>query len=185
METTILAFPEMSRKSKISAWSSHPVALRRRQVEAVLSADPIPASSENPQSPPFAASRSAGSGKHEAIPACFQSWAACVNKTDTCSGHGWCVNKWSSDIPEDGSEPPKTDGPACFVCQCKRTRDENDRIFSWGGAICEKRDVSTPFALFVGFTIIMVAIVAGALSLLYSIGEEPLPGVLGAGVVKR
>ncbi|CAI4218495.1 unnamed protein product [Parascedosporium putredinis] len=132
METTILAFPEMSRKSKISAWSSHPVALRRRQVEAVLSADPIPVSSENPQSPPFAASRSAGSGKHEAIPACFQSWAACVNKTDTCSGHG-----------------------------------------------------CTPFALFVGFTIIMVAIVAGALSLLYSIGEEPLPGVLGAGVVKR
>lgn len=186
METAILVFPESSRKSKTSSWSSYPSELHRRQAEAVLSSEgPFLASSQTPKAKSPVASNSPGNVERGAIPACFKSWSGCVNATNSCSGHGFCVNKWSNDIPEDGSEPPKTDGAACFVCSCKRTLNEKNHTTSWGGATCEKIDVSTPFALFVGFTIIMVTVIAGGITMLYSIGNEPLPGVLGAGVAKR
>jgi 1,4-dihydroxy-2-naphthoate octaprenyltransferase len=42
--------------------------------------------------------------------------------------------------------------------------------------------VSVPFWLFFGFTVIMVGILSMSIGLLYSIGEEKLPGVIGAGV---
>jgi 1,4-dihydroxy-2-naphthoate octaprenyltransferase len=48
--------------------------------------------------------------------------------------------------------------------------------------MCQKKDVSVPFWLLAGFTIGIIGVVTFAIGLLYSIGEEKLPGVIGAGV---
>lgn len=110
------------------------------------------------------------------LPACFESRNACASATDSCSGHGQCVNRWG------GSNTEKT----CFFCHCMTTNetDASGRVgvYHWGGGACHKRDVSTPFWLFVGVSIALVATVAFAIGLLFSVGEEKLPGVIGAGV---
>jgi hypothetical protein len=52
----------------------------------------------------------------------------------------------------------------------------------WGGTACEKKDVSVEFWLFASFGIAMTGLVAGAIGLLYIMGTEELPSVIGAGV---
>ena len=52
----------------------------------------------------------------------------------------------------------------------------------WGGPACQKKDVSTPFWLLAGITIFLVSVVSWGIGLLVSIGQEELPGVIGAGV---
>lgn len=182
METTVLLFPESSRNSRVNSWSSHPAELRQRQSNdsAAASSD-----SDSPASP-APAEDFPGLAERGSIPNCFQSYNACVTTTANCSGHGLCEDTWAA-RGEDGKKIPAKEGElACFSCQCKRTRDENNRTTtSWAGNMCQKVDVSTPFALFVGFTIFMLAIITGAIRLLYSIGDQPLPGVLSAGVMRK
>jgi hypothetical protein len=52
----------------------------------------------------------------------------------------------------------------------------------WGGAACHKQDVSIPFLLLAVLTILMAGAVTWGIGLLYSVGQEELPGVLAAGV---
>jgi hypothetical protein len=52
----------------------------------------------------------------------------------------------------------------------------------WGGTACEKKDVSVEFWLFASFGVAMTGLVAGAIGLLYIMGAEELPSVIGAGV---
>lgn len=74
----------------------------------------------------------------------------------------------------------------CFACQCKGTRSGDDgSVTRWAGGRCDKVDRSVPFVLFVASTLVIVLIVTLGIKLIYSIGEEPLPGVLGAGVSKK
>ena len=56
---------------------------------------------------------------------------------------------------------------------------------SWGGSACHKKDVSGPFWLIAIFSIVMAGLVSWAIALMYSIGEEKLPGVIGAGVSSK
>ena len=102
-----------------------------------------------------------------------------MSATDSCSGHGQCINKWE----RLGLDESKN---ACFFCHCMAT-NETDRfghvsVYHWGGSSCHKRDLSTPFWLFAGVTIALVGTIAFAISLLFNVGEEKLPGVIGAGV---
>ena len=53
---------------------------------------------------------------------------------------------------------------------------------AWGGSACEKKDISVPFLLFAGFGIFMSALVAGGIGMLYGMGAQELPSVIGAGV---
>ncbi|KAG4223043.1 hypothetical protein PC116_g28484 [Phytophthora cactorum] len=112
-----------------------------------------------------------------AFPACFTSHNACISATDSCSGRGECVNKWAK---AEGAKK------ACFSCRCGPTNETDSEgrvsIYHWGGAACQKRDVSTPFWLFAGVSIALVSTIAFAIGLLFSVGEEKLPGVIGAGV---
>src|SRR5437667_179983 len=74
---------------------------------------------------------------------------------------------------------------SCYACGCEATIIETNNGIKktyWGGSACQKKDVSVPFFLLAGFTIIMVGVVSWAIGLLYSIGEEKLPSVIGAGV---
>jgi len=60
---------------------------------------------------------------------CFTSEEACSNSTDSCSGHGACV------------EANKA-GRTCFVCACEATKDSNGQTQYWAGSKCERKDVS-------------------------------------------
>ncbi|KAI0137704.1 hypothetical protein F4776DRAFT_104884 [Hypoxylon sp. NC0597] len=113
------------------------------------------------------------------LPSCFGSFNACVSATDSCSGHGQCINKWE----RLGLDESKN---ACFFCHCMATNETDARgkvgLYHWGGSSCHKRDVSTPFWLFAGVSIALVGTIAFAIGLLFNVGEEKLPGVIGAGV---
>lgn len=62
---------------------------------------------------------------------------------------------------------------------------QGNRTIHWGGAACQKKDISGPFWLIVGFTVVMIGLVSWAIGMLFSIGEEKLPGVIGAGVSSK
>ncbi|KAI0877743.1 hypothetical protein GGS24DRAFT_445698 [Hypoxylon argillaceum] len=118
-------------------------------------------------------------GRPTVVPHCFASQNACETATSSCSGHGTCVDRWAADATD----------ASCFACRCGKTveQDPDDKLhrkhlYGWGGAACQKRDVSTPFWLFVGVTLALVGTVAFAVGLLFTVGEQKLPGVIGAGV---
>jgi hypothetical protein len=105
------------------------------------------------------------------LPACFSSGDACNSATNNCSGHGSCSKKHSS----------------CYACKCGSTvvqqnDDGTTKSVQWGGSACEKKDVSAPFFLFAGFGVAMAGLIAGIIGMVYSMGQEELPSVIGAGV---
>ncbi|XWW95330.1 hypothetical protein V2A60_003288 [Cordyceps javanica] len=172
-EATVVLLPETGDNAKPS-WSDKPQELRRRQAEQVISSN-HKAASVGVTHP--AAASSTPLPPKKPIPACFSSNETCMAGTNNCSGgHGTCVNKYGA-VPKDAEE-----GDVCFVCRCGRTANENSGPTYWGGATCAKQDVSVPFWLFFGFTIVIVGTVWMSISLLFSVGEEKLPGVIGAGV---
>ncbi|KAI1131780.1 hypothetical protein F5Y10DRAFT_34730 [Nemania abortiva] len=115
-------------------------------------------------------------GRPTVVPHCFASQNACETATSSCSGHGTCVDRWAKEDTDN----------TCFFCHCGKTIEEDrlgrEHLNYWGGSMCQKRDISTPFWLFAGVTITLVATVAFSISLLFTVGEEKLPGVIGAGV---
>jgi hypothetical protein len=60
---------------------------------------------------------------------CFASEEICSNSTESCSGHGACVQANRA-------------GRACFVCACGATKDSDDQTQHWAGTKCERKDVS-------------------------------------------
>jgi hypothetical protein len=102
-----------------------------------------------------------------------------MTQTGNCSAHGECVNKYA-----------EGDKSSCFACSCKATilkagegpEHQGRQTQHWGGNMCQKEDISTQFWLIAGFTITIIAAVGFAIGLLFSVGEEQLPGVIGAGV---
>ncbi|EEQ88860.1 uncharacterized protein BDCG_03980 [Blastomyces dermatitidis ER-3] len=112
------------------------------------------------------------------MPVCYSSNETCTEATNNCSGHGSCYRKFAS------KENAKGD---CFACKCHRTvvRTNDDgtvKTVQWGGAACQKKDVSIPFFIIASLTILMVIAVTGGIRLLFSVGMEELPSVIGAGV---
>lgn len=105
------------------------------------------------------------------IPACFTSQSSCENTTNTCSGHGSCYKAHNS----------------CWKCRCgttvvRKNPEGSDKTVQWGGNACQKKDVSVPFVLFASFGVVMTALVSGAIGMLWSMGSQELPSVIGAGV---
>ena len=112
------------------------------------------------------------------IPSCFGSEEDCSTATGNCSGHGSCQNKY---VKRDGSEGKES----CFVCHCLSTQNDGGGLTHWAGLTCAKKDISTPFWLFAGFTLVMVGILSLSIGMLFGVGEEKLPGVIGAGVSRN
>ncbi|ETI25962.1 hypothetical protein G647_02739 [Cladophialophora carrionii CBS 160.54] len=105
------------------------------------------------------------------VPQCFTSQSQCENVTNTCSGHGSCYKAHAN----------------CFKCRCGTTvvrvnPDGTKKTVQWGGNACQKKDVSVPFVLFASFGVVMTALVVGAIGMLWSMGSQELPSVIGAGV---
>ncbi|EER40736.1 conserved hypothetical protein [Histoplasma capsulatum var. duboisii H88] len=112
------------------------------------------------------------------MPVCYNSNKTCTEVTKQCSGHGTCYRKFVSKENSRGD---------CYACKCSRTvvrtnKDGTVKTIQWGGPACQKQDVSTPFFLIVSFSILLAFAVTGGIRMLFSVGMEDLPGVLGAGV---
>lgn len=178
LEAALVLLPESSRLSSPHSWttSAQPLSDLRRRVadsEAILADDAGPAGG---------APHAFAAPTRKTIPSCFQSYNSCVAATGNCTGHGLCLDKYENDT---------TSRAVCFSCACLATVDHRpgkDGVGAgrstthWGGNMCQKIDVSTPFWLIAGFTVVIVGAVSFAIGLLFSVGEEKLPGVIGAGV---
>ncbi|TLS29250.1 hypothetical protein PpBr36_00020 [Pyricularia pennisetigena] len=189
MEVMLLLVPESSRTAGLKEWTSATNHLDRRQAEAVITdhranGHSAKATGHKKQA---VSSSSASTAALRKIPNCFASASACMNATDSCSGHGACHDRFSAD---DSKPETSADGKTlvCFQCVCAPTINNDDkggqsRTF-WGGNTCAKQDVSTQFWLIAGMTVALIGLVSLSVGMLFSVGEEKLPGVIGAGVSK-
>ncbi|KAK4097437.1 hypothetical protein N658DRAFT_569332 [Parathielavia hyrcaniae] len=203
LEVLLVVLPESSRSSKFSHWSAAAAGTssdlrRRRDTETVISdqeeSDHVDHASTQPAAKPTSGSSSAARRAKKSIPQCFPSLNSCMNQTNSCSEHGKCVDKYAT--PGGGgsnsSSSPSTSVASCFACVCQASVVEHGgegarakkghKTMHWGGNMCQKEDVSVPFWLIAGFTVAIVGAVSFAIGMLFSVGEETLPGVIGAGV---
>ncbi|QSZ36407.1 hypothetical protein DSL72_006284 [Monilinia vaccinii-corymbosi] len=97
------------------------------------------------------------------LPVCHASLESCISSTHNCSSNGACYKKFASQSGD------------CFACRCG---SDSGR----GGSACQKRDISGPFWLIFISSLVLVGLVSWGIGMLYSIGDEKLPGVIGAGV---
>jgi hypothetical protein len=172
MQTTLLLLPAVNEKSGSKKGSGQQEELRRRQAERVLNSFHKAAHAE----PTTPAPNNLLRAPSKAIPACFDSLDSCVSGTGNCSHQGQCLNKYGS---------ADAGGSACFACHCLSTRTgEDGALTHWAGPTCAKKDISVPFWLFAGFTLLMLGTLSLAVTMLYNVGDEKLPGVIGAGVSK-
>ena len=109
-------------------------------------------------------------------PLCYSSLESCTDATNNCSGHGECLRKYG---PEKGAS-----GAECFACGCIASFEKNKTTY-WGGAACQKEDVSSQFWILAGFSVLLMGLVGWAIGMMFSIGNEKLPGVIGAGVAPK
>ncbi|ODM19889.1 hypothetical protein SI65_04875 [Aspergillus cristatus] len=110
-------------------------------------------------------------------PICYASESSCSESTNNCSGHGHCYRKSGS------GETTVND---CYACKCQATtvrkQDGTIQKVQWGGSACQRRDISSPFFLIAGVTVIGVLAISTAIGLLFQVGQAELPSVISAGV---
>lgn len=112
------------------------------------------------------------------LPACYSTLETCQRITLNCTGHGSCQRSYTySSGDRDVS---------CFACKCAathvRTESGGNQTTRWAGPACQKQDVSVPFWLLGGTTVGLVSVMAWGIGLLYAMGSQDLPSVIGAGV---
>lgn len=111
-------------------------------------------------------------------PVCHASNSSCAEATNNCSGHGYCYLK-------SGSGAESTTGN-CYACRCQQTvvrkNDGTMQKIHWGGPACQKKDISSPFFLIAGVSILAIVMVGSAVGMLFGMGQEELPSVIAAGV---
>jgi len=191
---TVVMMPRAASKSKRTAnpWGTYDMPAKqanRQNPEAVLSSLPVPATSKMPDLesfPVIAAQAENTKGPVRGIlPTCFTSMSACQTRTQNCSSHGEC--KLLHKGRGSGSSQETID---CYGCACSpsikhseiKGKEANKKVTYWGGPACQKKDISVQFWLFVGSGIILAFLVSSGIGMLYSMGAEELPSVIGAGV---
>ena len=188
--TTVVVFPRTSKHNKqytnpygTYEVPGHQLEARQLQTEAPLSQTP-PVAVSSPSKPNThfspAEDPSATAMPKTTSPRCYKDETICNTETNHCTGgHGVCRLKFTNRAEED--KPVE-----CWSCACGSTvakdQDGGEQTTYWGGPACQKEDVSTPFFLLAGFTVALVTAVAWGVGLLYSVGQEELPSVIGAGV---
>ncbi|KAF2468070.1 uncharacterized protein BDR25DRAFT_344386 [Lindgomyces ingoldianus] len=114
------------------------------------------------------------------LPRCFESLSDCKKQTHNCTGHGKC------DLLHKGETGKDATVQDCYGCRCDATVIDTEgggsKTTYWGGPACQKKDVSVPFWLFAGSGVLMAFLISAGIGMLYSIGNEELPSVIGAGV---
>lgn len=111
-------------------------------------------------------------------PVCHASNSSCTEATNNCSGHGSCYLKYGSGVEGTTGN--------CYACQCQqsiiRNSDGTTKTVQWGGSACQKRDISSPFFLVAGVSLLAIVLVGSAIGMLFSMGSQELPSVISAGV---
>ncbi|KAF7315945.1 DUF3844 domain-containing protein [Mycena indigotica] len=126
-----------------------------------------------PSQAPFPSPKPAPQQPIGSIGTCHTTLDACSNSTLSCSGRGECVSASKA-------------GRTCFVCACgKSTKGAGKTLKTenWVGERCERKDVSGPFVLLAGTTVVLILVVAMSVGLLYGVGNIELPSVLMGGAV--
>ncbi|KAI9698472.1 MAG: hypothetical protein M1836_004053 [Candelina mexicana] len=173
-ESTVIVMPVSTNNAKRSA----------NLYEAPLSAAAFPDESATPKSGPRPSHPQVltPTAFKSTVSVCYTHFNSCVAATNNCTGRGHCAKKYSS----NNGEAAAVD---CFACSCHKTTTVDDdgkvKTTYWGGPACTKKDVSMPFFLLAGFTISFLLVTAFGVGLLYSIGAEELPSVIGAGVASQ
>jgi len=187
-ESTIVLMPSTSSQAKpnVATYGSIKVPARTLQIREHPEEEPLsiyrpytsPPAVHNPV-PTFLHVTNSSSRPKVTMPICHSTEALCVNTTQSCTGHGKCYKKNRDATGEDTAND-------CWACGCTasvvKVKGGGNKTTNWGGPACQKKDVSAPFFLLAGFTIFIVATLSWGIGLLYSIGEEELPSVIGAGV---
>jgi Domain of unknown function (DUF3844) len=190
LEVTLVLMPSESRSDKRSVNSYGFSSPKRRSTgpqgratEALLSpaasdrsdkASKVqPSSQPRPVSPVFNALASTP------IPSRFNSRLACERITRNCTGHGVCRFLYNETVANQDHE---YFGCACTKPEVRTNRDGSKKTTWFGGAACQKKDVAAPFWLLTSVTVLLVSIVSMGVGLLFSMGSEELPSVIGAGV---
>lgn len=182
-----MIFPESSYQAKHSPNpygtyelpSASQIYARREQAEEPITITSDTSSSITPNAAFSPSETQIATKLPKVVPMCYSSADACISSTNNCSGHGTCFQKYS------GADGGSAAANPCFACGCKSTLqviNGTNVTTHWGGGACSKVDISSPFWLISGFTVLLVFLVSWAIGMLFSIGEEKLPGVIGAGV---
>jgi hypothetical protein len=191
---TMVVMPRSAQRTKraTNPWGSYDLPsrneARRQNPEALLTSQAKPSSSPAPpvtdlEDFPVITNQAEDKPPVRGIlPSCFNSMSACQKQTHNCSAHGEC--KLLHKGRGSGSDRQTID---CYGCACSPTiivlgKDKGRKVTYWGGPACQKRDISIQFWLFVGSGVILAYLVAAGIGMLYSMGSEELPSVIGAGV---
>ena len=149
---------------------------RQQSEEPLEDFKPVESSTSRQEITPLIASQS--SPLPGILPACFSSLSSCNEQTRNCTSHGSCSLKYT-----DSSQKP---AKPCYACQCSATKQTNgdgkEKTTHWGGPACQKKDVSVEFWLIALFSVGLVGLVSFAVGQVWSMGDEELPSVIGAGV---
>jgi hypothetical protein len=182
MDVMMILMPESTRVSKSVSkpygsydMPSHKNTARNQAEEPIVGGAAGKAKSSKPETNDKAAPTSQALPIHKTlIPRCHATLDSCNTATANCSGHGDCKKKYGQD-----------NQGACYACLCKASVNMIDgykQSIYWGGSSCQKEDISAQFWLLAGFSVAAVGLISWGIGLLFSIGEEKLPGVIGAGV---
>ncbi|KAL8661658.1 MAG: hypothetical protein Q9168_008365 [Polycauliona sp. 1 TL-2023] len=200
-ETTVIIMPPSNAKAKRASTSQYgsyamphrqPLQARKGQTEAPLAAPPAPQTSSDPKHVSTPETLKASPVRRLGIlPVCQPNLDTLIEVTNNCSGHGTPYLK-GKDLQSKHSKnedllKSRADETQCYACKCSKTvlstgEGKGVKTIYWAGPACAKKDVSAPFWLLAGISIAMVATVAWGVGLLFSIGQEDLPSVIGAGV---
>ncbi|KAL8703868.1 MAG: hypothetical protein Q9201_002957 [Fulgogasparrea decipioides] len=192
-ETTVVLMPPFNSRAKHTSSSPYgsyampnrrPHQARAAQSEALLTAPSAPEISLPSHRHSVPQTLKASSvPKPGILPVCQPNLEKLIDATNNCSGHG------TPYLKRNGSSEDSKDKTAdCYACKCGKTvlsRGEGKGVKTviWAGPACSKKDVSMPFWLLAGISLALVATVSWGVGLLFSIGQEELPSVIGAGVV--
>ncbi|KAF1830213.1 hypothetical protein BDW02DRAFT_601881 [Decorospora gaudefroyi] len=192
--TTVVMMPRAAANSKraANAWGIYDLPskeARRENPEAVLSSNPAPSTSPKASDledfPVIVQATNKGPVRG-ILPTCFSSMDACQSRTHNCSSHGEC--KLLHKGRGSGADQETVD---CYGCACSPTikhvdedkgMESKTKVTYWGGPACQKKDISVPFWLFVGSGVVLAFLISAGIGMLYSMGAEELPSVIGAGV---
>lgn len=195
---TVVTMPASAAHSKraVNPWGTYslPAASGARRVnpEALLSLNSAPSSSPAPpvsdlEDFPVIAAQASDKGPVRGIlPTCFVSLSACEKQTHNCSSHGEC--KLLHKGRGSGKDTQTLD---CYGCACSPTiqhvgedkgMESKQKVTYWGGPACQKKDISVQFWLFVATGVTLAFLVSAGIGMLFSMGSEELPSVIGAGV---
>lgn len=168
--------------STSSPYGSYSMPLSRRHAQSLQQEEPLedfpPTDTSNTPSTAHLSASNSSSSSSSPLPKgilkiCHSKADEAIAATNNCSSHGAVYLRAKGSID-------------CWACRCGTTTTTTEnggtKTTHWGGPACQKKDVSFQFWLLAGLTIGLVAVVGWGVGLLYSIGEEDLPSVIGAGV---